>query len=58
MRPIDAFQWIGFALILLGYWFYGKNVRRGAVISCFGCASCLIWALLIEPIAWGIVCLE
>lgn len=55
---IDLLQWVGFGFILLGYWQYGRNLKRGAVLSCFGCLACLTWALLIEPRAWGIFSLE
>lgn len=55
---LDSLQWLGFAFILGGYWLYGKTPRLGAPVSIVGCVFCAIWAALIQPTAWGILCLE
>jgi hypothetical protein len=58
VRSIDWLQWLGFLCCLAGYWFFGTRFRLACALSMLGCAACFLWALLIEPIAWGIVALE
>lgn len=53
----DLLQWGGFAGILLGYWFLHKP-QLSATITIAGCASMLVWALMLTPPAWGVVALE
>lgn len=56
MTYLDALQWIGFALILLGYWRMPKSIRQGAWITIIGCVPLVAWAYIVG--AWGVLALQ
>lgn len=56
MTYLDALQWIGFVLVVLGYWRFPKSIRQGAWITILGCVPLLTWAVIVG--AWGVVALQ
>lgn len=56
MTYLDALQWIGFALVVAGYWRFGKSIRQGAWISICGCVPLVAWAYIVG--AWGVLALQ
>jgi hypothetical protein len=48
-----ALQWLGFAGIVAGTWYYGTRPFAGAVLTAVGCVPLAIWASLLEPRAYG-----
>ena len=48
-----SLQWLGFGGIVVGTWFYGTRPFVGAVMTAIGCIPLAVWALLLEPKAYG-----
>jgi hypothetical protein len=55
---MDVLQWAGMVCIVLAYLFYVKDPWSAALITILGCVAVLAWAMLLTPVAWGIVALE
>lgn len=55
---MTALQWIGMLGVVVAYWFYVDKPFLAACITVAGCMAILLWALLLDPQAWGVVALE
>lgn len=51
-------QWGGMVGVVCAYLFYVTKPALAACITIAGCISILIWALMLEPVAWGVAALE
>lgn len=58
MNPIldYALQWVGFTLIVAGYWRFAKSKTQGASCALAGCFPLAVWAIFVG--AWGVLALE
>lgn len=55
---MNILQWGGMVGVVVAYWFYVRKPTLAACITIVGCVSIMSWALLLEPVAWGVVALE
>jgi hypothetical protein len=53
---LDSLQWIGFILIVAGYWRFGSSKVQGGAISFLGSVPLAIWAFQVS--AWGVLALQ
>ena len=55
---MDFLQWAGMVGVVLAYLFYVKDPFLAALITITGCCAIFAWAMLLTPVAWGVVALE
>lgn len=51
-------QWLGFAGIVAGTWFYGSRPFVGASLAAAGAAPLAAWSLLLDPPGYGSFCVQ
>ena len=55
---MNTLQWAGMAGVVLAYYFYMQKPFLAVLITIAGCCAIFAWAMLLTPVAWGVVALE